>query len=411
MDTRKFEFLDHKNSLSTTIQTSILFILSVMTLWIGVVLKNNGIDDPCYLEMAQNILAGKGYMVHSPNFGPSFSFMPPLPAYVIAAFLSKFTNYVFALHLFFVLFSGATKVVFFYIARKIFTPTWAFIATLAWILYPPGWFWGSRISSHTIAMNLLVVAFWLALLAYERKSSVLSFVIGFLCGLMGLCRGEYVFSAMMFAGLGALFFKGSSFRWKFGAVVLVGWVMAMSPWWIRNYRVHGHPAFTCTYASLVVWMSLHPDYQFTGDAIELPVELQQKLDAEPNEVKKSKIVMNDLKVRLKQHPEIIVRTVGGNLINFWRPWLSPKVAPFKENVLYVISYLPVFILFVYGLFVVKIREMPWNLLLGLMLFRMVSYLPAYTIVRFRETLIPFFLLVAVAALAKNAIIFKKEPGQ
>jgi hypothetical protein len=170
---------------------------------------------------------------------------------------------------------------------------------------------------------------------------------------------------------------------KICGVMFLSWALVMSPWVLRNWRIHHRFLLGTTYTPVVMWMAFNPRYHFTGDAVDLTPDLVDKLSKEPNEVDKGKIVMRDMIARVRAHPSLLWRTMSGNAIRFWRLWPSPDVASHLEIAVYVVSWVPLFLLFLIGLFQVPYRDPRWQAIVVLLAFRYGVQIPTYVIVRFR----------------------------
>jgi hypothetical protein len=112
---------------------------------------------------------------------------------------------------------------------------------------------------------------------------------------------------------------------------------------------------------------------------------------------------------IQQNPaKILTRTLAGNFLNFWRPYLSPAKVSWKENLLYVVSWLPIFVFFLLGIFRVPWREPRWTLVGMIIVYQCLIHLPFYMVVHFREIIAPFLILVAAAGLAPH---LPRTPGK
>src|SRR5258708_16148671 len=112
--------------------------------------------------------------------------MTPGLGIIRAVFMKLFKNYELALVFFFILMTASSKVLFFYLARRLLPFEAALLAALIWVFYPPGWFYGSQINPHTYTTDFLVVALALLFLAWDRKSFLLCCSFRFISRTMAL---------------------------------------------------------------------------------------------------------------------------------------------------------------------------------------------------------------------------------
>jgi len=380
---------------------SILFLAAVLTRLLGVYLGGTRADDDgVYLRLAQNIVNGQGFVGDDYAGNIAYSWLPPGFAYLRALFLTFFSSDVIPLRVFFVLLSSLSQVLLFSIARRIFQIKAAVVAALIWILYPPQWFWSTRINPHTFSMDMTVICLFLTLKGWESRSLWFPIGAGLGWAVLSLMRGEFAFGIFPLC-LGSLFaFRNYKVGLRYALVLMLGWTLGFSPWVIRNYRIHHKFILISTNYGDNIWFAYNPNYRFTGEAIPYPPELKNRLLSEPDELKRANILEEDALRYMKKNPGRVVCTVTGNFLNFWRPWLSPQVARWPENVVYVCAFVPIFFCFLLGLVQVPWRQPAWLVIGGLIAYKTAIHIPFYVIVRFRECIMPLIILVAVYPLQK-----------
>jgi hypothetical protein len=79
-----------------------------------------------------------------------------------------------------------------------------------------------------------------------------------------------------------------------------------------------------------------------------------------------------------------------------------------ENLVYTTSYVPLFILFLIGLWHIPWRDPRWIAITTFMAYKVLAQTPFYMIVRFREATMPVMLLFA--ALALQLLWKRADPG-
>jgi 4-amino-4-deoxy-L-arabinose transferase-like glycosyltransferase len=385
-----------------------LFIASFATRWLGFLIGGRRADeDGAYLTMAQNYLNGPGISFHFDSFGWTYSWLPPGMSMLQIVFLSFFKNIDLPLRIFFVGLSSLAIVALFALAKRLYDHSYAFLAAFALIFYPPQWFWGSRINPHTYAMDVSIICIYLVFLAWEKRSLVLPIAAGLLWASITLMRAEFALGIGVFAVTSCLAFQKFKDGLLCGLLLLVGFASGMAPWVARNYRLHHAFVLVSTNYGDNVWKAYNPAYQFKGEDIPFPPELVSRLTAEKNEVSRAKILTDEAKEYIKAHPERFVRIVAGNFVNFWRPWISSKVASRSEQIVYSVFYFPIFLMFIWGLICVPWKNPYWLTIVGILFYKNMINLPFYVIVLFREVMLPMIIVIAVLPLARNRIMDKR----
>jgi 4-amino-4-deoxy-L-arabinose transferase-like glycosyltransferase len=377
----------------------LLFALAMVTRLIGVAAGGTRAedDDHWHLQIARNFLAGNGMRLDIDSW-PTYSYIQPGFAVIHIVFMSLFNNFFLAERIFLLLFSSITIVLFFLLCKRLFSPVTALMSTLWLIFYPPQWFWMTRLNPHSFATNMLVIAFLLLFIAWDKKSIWLGFAVGYLWGALTLMRPEYELGIFCLAFASFIFFANSRQKWSFCVVLIVGWMAFLAPWVIRNYRIHGRPVIATTHYGINLWMVAHPDYHFDSSSMVPSPELAAKLAKEPNEVKRADLYVAEAKRYIRNNPKLFFRHALGNLAAYWRPWLSPKVTSLTENLVYTCSYVPLFMLFLIGLWKMPWRDPRWIAVTLFLLYKMLAHIPFYMIVRFREATMPLMLLIATIPL-------------
>lgn len=380
-----------------------IFAAAVLTRTLGFILGGTrGDEDGAYLLMAQHYMDGRGIGTMG-DFGWSPSWLPAgMPMLQIAA-LTLFGEILVSLRIFFITMSAIAIVCFFKLAKKLFQPGDALLATILLLLYPSLWLWSSRINPHTYALAGVIISIYLLFLAWERRSVLLPFLIGIFWATITLMRAEFALGIGVLVATSVLHYRWKKEGFICGLLLLAGFAAAMTPWVIRNYRLHGHFVLVSTNYGDNIWKSYNPAYQFKGEDIPFPPEIRERLLAEPNEVLRAKILTAEAKEFMREHPERVLRNVAGNFLNFWRPWVVGNASPL-ERIVYSAAYAPIFLLFLWGLFLLPWKNPYWLTIVGLLFYKNAINLPFYVIVLFREVVMPLIILIAVLPLARNRIM-------
>jgi 4-amino-4-deoxy-L-arabinose transferase-like glycosyltransferase len=310
-------------------------------------------------------------------------------------FLKIFTHINVPLRIFFIALTATAIVSFFSLAKRLFDPAMALLATLILVFYPPQWFWGSRVNPHMYAMDGAIISVYLLFLGWSRKSLLLPLLIGIFWATIALMRAEFSLGIGVLCLTSLVAYKGSSRGFATALLLLVGFAIGLGPWFARNWRLHHEFVLISTNYGDNVWKAYNPEYQFKGEDIAFPPALLERLKAEPNEVLRANILKDEAKAFILANPGRFVRNLAGNFLTFWRPWLSKKVAETHENIIYIGTYTPIFVLFIGGVFLIPWRNAFWLTIVGILAYKNFINMPFYVIVLFREVVMPFIILIAV----------------
>jgi len=389
-----FSFIDRLSSSKYALWS--LFLVAVLTRILGAYMGGARLDDDgTHLGAATNFLAGKG-PIHYMGEIPLTVWVFPGMGIFMAFFIYCFGPYAnLAMRIFFVIMSSLTITLFFSLAKLFFENKYAFLAALTWILYPPQLFWTTRSNAHTYASNILIVSIFLLFVAWRKRSLILYFIIGILWSSIVYMRGEYLYGIFILM-IGTYFFSSvKKEKVIFCGLLILGLVAGMSPWVIRNYHLHHRIIVQPSYCWNMFWMVFQPNYRFGGEPGRLSETMQQSMNLAKNEFEITKIYKEEFFKNIRKNPSVVFRTIGGNALKFWRPWLSFDAVSIFENSVYVISYGFVFAFFLIGLKYIPWKSPHWFVIYGFIIYKFLVHLPFYMIIRFREAIFPLFVLIAV----------------
>jgi 4-amino-4-deoxy-L-arabinose transferase-like glycosyltransferase len=301
----------------------------------------------------------------------------------------------FVQRVFFIVMSSVANVSLVCAAERLMSKQAAWLVGLLWAIYPPQWFWSTRVNPQTYATNIMVFCLLLLFQAWEKRSGWRAFLIGLLWVTASLCRGEYTLGILGWAAVTFFFAPDKPTRFKLAALLVAGWVVAFAPWVIRNYKIHHRFLIVATNDGYNFWKSYNDEYEFKGEDIAPPAELHARLMQIPNEVDRSDLYKKETMNYIRSHPARTAYIIVGNAFNYWRPWLARSAVSTFQNVVYVVSWSPVFILFLIGLYYLPWRDPAWLAVVALIAYKFFIHIFFYLVVRYRETIFPMIALVAI----------------
>jgi len=227
---------------------SLALIAIVVLLVRGVVFQvyspdDKGGDAPDrWLTIARNVVSGQGYALSTYGLADSprpTALRGPTVVYFFAAVLWLFGDHLWVIVAAQWMVDVGTSIVLFFIALEIFRDRRvAFVASLLFALYAPGFIFSFRAMSEPVSV-LVLASFTLSFLRALRQPSTWRFALcGALLGLVVLAR-----PVMQFYSLLALPLLGwmLSWRWRQAlssfVVLFAAFAAVMMPWVVRNYLV------------------------------------------------------------------------------------------------------------------------------------------------------------------------------
>lgn len=378
----------------------IIFLVALTTRAIGVALGgvNSDDGDHTYERYARSVLAGQGLSLTT-EYGTVYSWLPPGMGVFNIPFFYFFGDQAFLVERWvIVVMSSLAAVALVYAARRFVGKSAAWMAGLLWAIYPAQWFWATRVNAQPVATNLVVFCLLLLFQSWEKPSHCRAFVVGVLWVAASMCRGEYTLGIFVLAGVTLFMAPSLASRKKLAALLVLGWVVGFAPWVIRNYKIHHRFVLVATNDGYNFWKSYNDQYDFRGEDIPLPPDLLDKTMKIPNEVDRSDFLKQETMTYIRSHPGRTAYIVLGNALNFWRPWLARTAASKFQNSVYLLTWTPVFILFLVGLFLGPWKNPAWLSVVGLIAYKFGIHIFFYLIVRYREAIFPLIALVAVVPL-------------
>lgn len=164
------------------------------------------------------------------------------------------------------LFAGCIILTFF-LARKLFDPTIAWISAVLMLGTELLWRFSTSGLSTMLLMGVFLGLAWTLVLLEEAltdtarpawRSWLLAAVAGALLGLGGLTR--YSFGWLIVPLVAWLAILGRKHRWPVLLAALVAFLVVFTPWLIRNFRLTGTPFGTATY-TLIEGTPVFPEFQ------------------------------------------------------------------------------------------------------------------------------------------------------
>ena len=327
--------------------------------YLGGRLPDPGRDQPLYLHLASRIADGEGLSFGSdlallksmmgeesslsdawqgdPEYvfglaradAPTASIEPGYPVILALGYLllGRTTGTVFALNMAASIL-GALSLV--HLIRRRWGERSALAAGLRWAIYPFFVYYSAYAMSEAIHISMLPVCLVLVDRATGRGGGALFWAgaAGIACGLLFLVRSStFVMVPILLAYLGFRSRKGA--RLARTGMLLLGALVAVSPWIIRNWSEMGQPLLFPTKGALNLWMRNHPDV-LEIEGYVIPENLRGWIDRtdlleypqfseQDDEVTRSSILQRRAVSFVLTNPELTARLCARRFVAFLTP--------------------------------------------------------------------------------------------
>jgi 4-amino-4-deoxy-L-arabinose transferase-like glycosyltransferase len=218
-------------------------------------------DERDYARLAGHILSGDGFVW---DLGKPTSIRPPLyPALVAGVWAIAGPGNLQAVRLAQVVLALLTTALIFQLGRQVFDSTVGRWAAAAFWLYPSLIFFNFTILTETLFTFLLVAFVWLTVTLVQTPRAWIALLSGMTLGLAALTRSVLWPVPLILCPLIALLIRAPvKAKLLLPALVLVGYVVAVAPWAVRNTRLQGVVTIVDTMGGLNLRMG---NYEYTPD--------------------------------------------------------------------------------------------------------------------------------------------------
>jgi 4-amino-4-deoxy-L-arabinose transferase-like glycosyltransferase len=400
-------------------------------------------DEREFADVARHLVAGDGFI------SSSYRANPVLPAYLALVFRVFGENYL-AARVGQALFGALTCVLVALIAHRLFGATVAVVSATLVALYPPhvylsGVFYVECLFTLTIAATV-----YLALRAADAAGATgWAFATGVSFAIATLTRAIFI-AYLPFLLLALLWAHGGTRRGVAPcAALLLGVVLVISPWSLRNYAAYGRPILVSSGLGTKLWQGNNELtagdaddrelYWYTAkwkeraeslDAgaqqdlaaryADIAARVQQAEDRTGDHYMATDQVLMPIALRyMAAHPGRTVELFVKKLVTLFSPFSKTLTTNAYTTSTYrliaQISFLPLLVLAIVGVWFAGRRDRRITVLYALLASIVVAYGLLNTCTRFRLPLDPFFIILASLPLARMIELWipqrVPEPGR
>jgi len=195
-----------------------------------------------------------------------------------------------------------------------------FMAAVLWALYPPYIYYSSYAMSEMAHFSLLIVSISFVFSTARGKSN--GFLAGLTTGLFFLLRATAIF----IIPLQFLYLIWQK-KWKSLLFLVLGFVLAVSPWVVRNWLSLGEPVLMPTKGALNLLSRNDPNV-LASEGIFVPSDipinrsdllLYPSVDSIPDELARSEYLENAGKAYVISNPRLMLWLIGYRAKSFLSP--------------------------------------------------------------------------------------------
>lgn len=292
------------------------------------------------------------------------------------------------------------------------------------LLYIPTFYYAGILYAETLFLTVVSAAIWRAvpLLQHPHNQWSKALSTGILVGLAILTRTALLYFPLFALGIGLfIFLTARLFRhpihlpphlYKKMTGLVIGMILIVAPWTVRNYAIHGQFLATGSYGGYNLYMAQYPLQTYTHWPGRIPAELwpeiTQNIDAvrhKHSEVEQDRILSQKAVEIIKKYPFRFIKKGAKEFIRFYT-----KAGAYGQGFiayLSAIQYLGLVLLSVWGIYLSR------HDVLGILLGTYIAYFGlihamTFAMGRLKEAIVPAILLLsALGAYDLCCRIFKK----
>lgn len=249
-----------------------------------------------------------------------------------------------------------------WLAHLLFGPRAGLLGAAIAAVYPGAIALSVFVLSEAPFCPLVVLQLALWIIAWQAptrgRAGTMALVAGLAAGAATLVRPTWLPFVPFAAGLGLLFGRQ---RWRhvgIGAAMMVGLILVMLPWWIRNYRVVGHFVPTSLQVGAGLYNSWNPKATGASDMSFVPEVLAREREHpgaaggspdDPLEYRLGARYKTEAIAWAKAHPGRVLELAAINVSRMWNVWPNePSLSSWPIRLAVAATYLPILVLAIWG---------------------------------------------------------------
>ena len=204
-----------------------------------------------------------------------------------------------------------TLLLIFLITKDIFGKNTALFSLSIASFYPPFISYSGILYTETLFTFLIILLIYLFLYAIRRKSWWFCVLLGVTAGYAVLLREEFLLVLLSFFVLTAIYSKGS---FKKIIYLILGVLLVIAPWTIRNYKVSDQFVLVSSQLGSILWIS-----SYKGEWLEWHFEdpYYKSLIKGLSKSERNKLLLNEGIKNIKEAPFRYLKFCFKGLGRFW----------------------------------------------------------------------------------------------
>ena len=279
-------------------------------------------------------------------------------------------------------------------------------------VYPGAISEGSLVLSEAPFVPLMLVSLTLWGLAWQsptrRRRIYLGLAAGFVSGAATLMRPSWLLFVPLAMLLGLLTGPERLKHLITGLAISAGLVVAMAPWWIRNWGVKMRFIPTTLEVGPSLYDGLNPDADgssnmdfMRNDLIGIPRSLPPSFNVEDAA---DQVYRREAIVWARTHPWRVVQLAAIKFRRLWSPWPNePRLRSVPIRILVAATYLPLLVLSLWGVWRYRLRGWPYALCWLPSIYFTALHLVFVASIRYREPAMIAMIPLAAATLVERVL--------
>jgi 4-amino-4-deoxy-L-arabinose transferase-like glycosyltransferase len=262
-----------------------------------------------------------------------------------------------------------------WLTRELFSMRAAIIAGIMSTLYPGAIGMSVFVLSEAPFCPLMLaqIIAWIAAARSEcpQRATGCALVAGAIAGIATLVRPSWLLFTPFALGISFVLFGARKRQLLIGVAMTIGVMLAMAPWWVRNYGTTGRLTLTTTQFGASLYDGWRPDAKGESDMryVERFYQEQRKADAaDPASATGTFEERLDARMRsaavawARRNPMRVVQLAGIKFVRIWSPWPNSETAQgWTYRLAILFGYTPLMVLAVAGAIRFVGRGWPYSL--------------------------------------------------
>ena len=293
------------------------------------------------------------------------------------------------------------------LARLLFERRAARLAAGLTAVYPGAIALSVFVLSEALFCPLMIAQFILWSLGWRAESTktaaAVAVATGLCAGAATLVRPSWLLFTPAAIALGVLLGPQRGRHFALGALIALGLVLAMAPWWIRNASITGRFVPTNLQVGASLYDGLNPDADGSSNMAFVAQFEQEFRDRDAGDDPRSFEYDLDRRLRdeaivwARQNPAQVARLAVRKFLRLWNVWPNePRFRSAALRMVMLVSYLPAVLLGIYGALRVAGRRWPHALCWLPAVYFTVLHVVFVSSIRYREPAMLGLLILASA---------------